>query len=223
MQQPKIKLRVEPGYSLNEIQELVNKGARFILFQYCVSIVFAVTLKRFSPAILVQEGEDTSRYRLKYNLISLIFGWWGFPWGPIKTIESLFANYRGGVDYTSDIMLNLTKESILSKEVEIQAVYQKYSKPSKSDIRAFRKSLLGKFEFDLRVNTVIVAIFIDTATPHYVVAIKADVSMKVLGEEIIVALNKQFLKATCFEFIDLNDGSEKSFLLAEQGEIILKR
>ena len=31
----------------------------------------------------------------KYFLISLLFGWWGIPWGPIYTFQSLFYAFRG--------------------------------------------------------------------------------------------------------------------------------
>jgi hypothetical protein len=33
---------------------------------------------------------------LKASLTSAIFGWWGFPWGPIWTIGSIIQNARGG-------------------------------------------------------------------------------------------------------------------------------
>jgi hypothetical protein len=37
-------------------------------------------------------------------LISLLFGWWGIPWGPIYTVTSLFKNFGGGRDVTKEIM-----------------------------------------------------------------------------------------------------------------------
>jgi hypothetical protein len=31
-----------------------------------------------------------------YTLVSMLLGWWGFPWGPIFTLEALFTNLTGG-------------------------------------------------------------------------------------------------------------------------------
>jgi hypothetical protein len=33
---------------------------------------------------------------LRASLLSALFGWWGFPWGPIWTISSIFTNAGGG-------------------------------------------------------------------------------------------------------------------------------
>jgi hypothetical protein len=31
-----------------------------------------------------------------FTLISLIFGWWGIPWGPVFTVQTIGGNLRGG-------------------------------------------------------------------------------------------------------------------------------
>lgn len=36
------------------------------------------------------------RVGLQASLVSALFGWWGFPWGPIWTIGSIFQNAKGG-------------------------------------------------------------------------------------------------------------------------------
>ncbi len=76
----KSKIRLDKEYSLKELEETINKGAKFIVYQYCISLIFAVTLKRFSPAILIIPEMQQSALRLKkrYNRISLFFGWWCF-------------------------------------------------------------------------------------------------------------------------------------------------
>jgi len=40
-------------------------------------------------------------------LMSLTFGWWGFPWGPIWTIQTLAETFRGGLDVTEEVMAYL--------------------------------------------------------------------------------------------------------------------
>lgn len=37
------------------------------------------------------------KYSLLFNLQVWLLGWWGFPWGPIYTIEALFTNFLGGI------------------------------------------------------------------------------------------------------------------------------
>jgi hypothetical protein len=76
---PRIKIRLPLNYSRTEIVKLVESGARFIIYQYCISLFFAITLRRFSPAFLVLPGEPANKYKGRYNLISLLFGWWGIP------------------------------------------------------------------------------------------------------------------------------------------------
>lgn len=46
---------------------------------------------------------------LLYTTISLIFGWWGVPWGPIYTISSVFSNVVGGRKFTvGDLVAEMT-------------------------------------------------------------------------------------------------------------------
>jgi hypothetical protein len=30
-------------------------------------------------------------------------GWWGIPWGPIRSVQSLWTNLKGGVDVTAEV------------------------------------------------------------------------------------------------------------------------
>ena len=68
---------------------------KFVVYQYVFSLLI-VTYKRFSEAVFIPEGESAFFPGLKYTLISLIFGWWGIPWGLIYTIEAIFVNLGGG-------------------------------------------------------------------------------------------------------------------------------
>lgn len=73
------------------------QGARIVVFEYCISLIF-VTFKRTSFGYLIQPHQGTFTKALPYILISLFLGWWGFPWGPIYTISSIFKNLFGGID-----------------------------------------------------------------------------------------------------------------------------
>jgi hypothetical protein len=32
-----------------------------------------------------------------------VAGWWGIPWGPIFTVQSLVVNFKGGKDITAAV------------------------------------------------------------------------------------------------------------------------
>jgi len=91
------------GMTTDEINFELQRGGKFVLFQYCVSAL-VVTFKRASAVYFLKAGENAIVKGLRFTAISLIAGWWGFPWGPIYTIRSLFVNLRGGKDITSQVL-----------------------------------------------------------------------------------------------------------------------
>jgi hypothetical protein len=96
------------GSSLDDISQNIKHGGKFVIYLYCISIV-ALTLKKTSQPYFIKSGEDVSKYRTKYTVLSLLFGWWGLPWGPIYTIQGLKANKHsgGGIDITNDVFTKL--------------------------------------------------------------------------------------------------------------------
>jgi hypothetical protein len=59
-----------------------------------------ISFKRASGVCVVAPGRSHFVAGLPYSLLSLFFGWWGIPHGPIFTVASLVTNCRGGVDVT---------------------------------------------------------------------------------------------------------------------------
>jgi hypothetical protein len=90
------------GMSDADINQALNEGAKFVLFQYCISILI-MTFKRSSAIYFVRAGESTISKSLPFTLISFFFGWWGIPWGPIYTIGSIYTNLSGGKDVTQEV------------------------------------------------------------------------------------------------------------------------
>ena len=91
------------GLSVNDINRELSRGAKFIVFQYCFSIIL-MTFKRGSDIYFIKAGESTFKHSIGFTLITLIFGWWGIPWGPIYSIGALFSNLSGGKDVTQDVL-----------------------------------------------------------------------------------------------------------------------
>ena len=102
------------GLSEDQIQFELSRGARFVVFQYFISIII-LTFKRSSDIYFVKADEGTLGKGITHTVISLLLGWWGIPWGPIYTIQSLITNLRGGRDVTQAILQALQKETESSK------------------------------------------------------------------------------------------------------------
>lgn len=84
----------------------VARGGRFVVFQYCVSLLI-ITLKRSSEIYFVPAGESAAGKGTPFTLLSLFLGWWGIPWGPIYTIQTISKNSSGGTDVTPAVLAQL--------------------------------------------------------------------------------------------------------------------
>ena len=91
------------GLSTDEINEELSRGARFVVFEYCISIL-VLTFKRSSAIHFVRSDEGTFGKGIGYTLLSLVLGWWGIPWGIIYTISSVATNCCGGRDVTPQVL-----------------------------------------------------------------------------------------------------------------------
>jgi hypothetical protein len=94
---------------IDEVNFEIQRGAKFVLFQYCISILI-ITFKRPSDIYFIKSGESTLAKSLGFTLISLLFGWWGIPWGPIYTIASVVTNVRGGKNVTQEVITSINQQ-----------------------------------------------------------------------------------------------------------------
>jgi len=92
----------------DQINFELQRGAKFVIFQYCISIVI-MTFKRPSNIYFIKSGEGTVGKSIGFTLISLVLGWWGIPWGPIYTIGSVYTNVRGGKDVTQEVIAAINR------------------------------------------------------------------------------------------------------------------
>ena len=65
----------------------IEKGGKFVMFTYTISIVVMT-------------------FRWSSLLISLFLGWWGIPFGPIYTIQSIIRAFTGK-NITDDVVNHL--------------------------------------------------------------------------------------------------------------------
>ena len=88
--------------TVDRLSSQLGRGAKFVMFQYCISVV-VLTFKRPSAIYFVPAGESATARGIGFTALSLLLGWWGIPWGPIYTIQSVWVNSRGGRDVTREV------------------------------------------------------------------------------------------------------------------------
>lgn len=91
------------GMTLQQINAEIHSGAKFVLFQYCISIGI-MTFRRSSDVYFIRNGESAVQKGLKFSILSFLLGWWGIPWGFIYTPTALYNNLSGGKDVTDPVI-----------------------------------------------------------------------------------------------------------------------
>ena len=103
-----MEIRGVEGMGLAQVEDEIDRGARFVVFQFCVSIL-VMTFKRESKQVyFLRPGESAFLRSWGENLLTVLLGWWGIPWGPIYSIQSLYVNATGGHDVTYRVLQQLS-------------------------------------------------------------------------------------------------------------------
>jgi hypothetical protein len=97
-----VKIQGVEGMSPDQLQFEIQRGAKLVCYHYCVSVI-VMTFRRSSPVYFIPVGESALSKGLPWTALTLVMGWWGFPWGPIFSIQSLVVNLKGGKDVTAAI------------------------------------------------------------------------------------------------------------------------
>lgn len=93
--------------SVGHLQAEINQGGKFVMYQYCISLL-VITFKRSSNIHFITHDQNALVKGLPFTLLSLVLGWWGIPWGPIYTIQSLWVNFQGGKDVTKEVLASMS-------------------------------------------------------------------------------------------------------------------
>jgi hypothetical protein len=93
-----------------ELEFELQRGAKFIIFQYCISVII-LTFRRPSGIYFIRQGENAVVKGLPFTLLSLVAGWWGIPWGQIYTTQPAYNNSRGGKDVTQGVVNSLRAQA----------------------------------------------------------------------------------------------------------------
>ncbi|MES1216210.1 MAG: hypothetical protein ABUT20_11905 [Bacteroidota bacterium] len=98
-----MKIKNINGLSADHLQKEVNSGGKFIYYAFTISLI-VVTFKRTSGVYLIRGGENAVVKGLPFSVITFLLGWWGIPWGPKHSFESLRTNFQGGKNVTDEVM-----------------------------------------------------------------------------------------------------------------------
>ncbi len=110
------------GLSAYDLQQEAERGGRFIYYAFTISLVI-LTFKRTSGVYLIRSGKNAVAKGFPFTLLSVIFGWWGIPYGPKYTLESIRTNLRGGKDVTDEVMATVAGH-ILFRETQAAKIPQ---------------------------------------------------------------------------------------------------
>lgn len=102
-----MKIKNIDGLSAGDLEQAVDEGARFVYYAWTISVII-LTFKRTSGVYLVRGQKSRVAKGFIFTLISVLLGWWGIPFGPRHTIESVRINSRGGKDVTDEVMAVVT-------------------------------------------------------------------------------------------------------------------
>ncbi|MDH5179986.1 MAG: hypothetical protein OEZ39_19485 [Gammaproteobacteria bacterium] len=91
------------GMTDQEVMDEIQKGGKFVIYQYCISIII-MSFRQPSNIYFIKSDQGSVGKGLGFSLITLLLGWWGIPWGPIYSIGSLYTNFSGGKNVTNDIL-----------------------------------------------------------------------------------------------------------------------
>jgi hypothetical protein len=96
--------------SVDELNKELAAGGKFVIYTYAISIV-VLTFRRGSKKVFfIKHDESAIKHGWPYLLISLFFGWWGIPFGPIYTIQAIYYAFCGK-DVTQEVIDSMNAQN----------------------------------------------------------------------------------------------------------------
>lgn len=88
----------------------LDRDSEVTQFQGAISLLIVTLTVRSRPYVV---GQDPLLLPgMMYTVISLLLGWWGLPWGPVRTIHAIVVNATGGKrQRIGELVLKATENS----------------------------------------------------------------------------------------------------------------
>ena len=116
-----MKIKNIGGLSPENLQQEVKEGGKFIYYPYAISLLL-ITIKRTSCVYLVRKRENAFTKGLRFTIISALFGWWGFPFGPKHTFNYIRTNVKGGKDVTDEVMATVAGHVLFRESQKLKTI-----------------------------------------------------------------------------------------------------
>ncbi len=99
--------------------KLIKPTTEITQFQACFSFLVLTTK---SPSRFFIRGHDnTVLMGIIYTIVTLVFGWWGIPWGPIYTLQILYRNATGGhKQIVGDMLLKIEQATMEQEKKQLE-------------------------------------------------------------------------------------------------------
>jgi hypothetical protein len=108
-----MKIQGIEGMTTDQLRFELQRGGKLVFYYYCISIL-VMTFRRPSSIYFIPAGASAVAKGLPWTLLTLALGWWGIPWGPIYSIQSLVVNFQGGKDVTAELSAKLAGNAAAS-------------------------------------------------------------------------------------------------------------
>lgn len=122
--------------AIDQLEAELAQGGRFVMYSWCISAII-LTFKNPTSIYFVRAGESRFVKGLPFTAISLVAGWWGFPFGPIFTIWSVVENLSGGRDVTDEVLASI-QASYQQQEAQMAAWERKQNEDPYASVEAQR-------------------------------------------------------------------------------------
>lgn len=70
----------------------ITPTTQLVSYTYVISAIVITYRKSTRYYFMDVEKKQAATAKLLCTLCNLLFGWWGFPWGPIWTVKETFCN-----------------------------------------------------------------------------------------------------------------------------------
>lgn len=109
--------RLQSGETLEYLGSPINMGTRLVRYRYCFSYFIATSTR--SSGLYIIGSRKALGARIVCILTTFFAGWWGIPWGPIKSVQCLFADIAKNGDLADTVggilkSLNADTSSVFS-------------------------------------------------------------------------------------------------------------
>jgi hypothetical protein len=91
------------GLTAEEVRSRLQQGWKAVRFEFCFSCLIA-TVRRQSPVYLTSNWQERYIRGMGYNLVALVLGPWGVPWGLLWTARAVWTNISGGIDASTELL-----------------------------------------------------------------------------------------------------------------------